>query len=253
MSDVQIPEAFQLDSGLREDMVITIHSAYFAPHADYQDGHQLLLFLIGTDESNEPVELRMSVGADWTTADGTTIAHPTKKRQQINKNSIYGHWLSYSFQLPNLAKELIERSDTLGGKGPLDARIWNDLILSLENREIEFGKNIDPQNRLMPIEFIGTYNGETLAAVGAQPVPTTPGPSATDPMEVVRQAQLAKAQSQAAVSNGSPLYAKALQLAKQSPDFATFLATALADSDILADDELAVQCADQSQLWAAAH
>jgi hypothetical protein len=250
MSDVQIPEAFQLDSGLREDMVITIHSAYFAPHADYQDGHQLLLFLIGTDESNEPVELRMSVGADWTTADGTTIAHPTKKRQQINKNSIYGHWLSYSFQLPNLAKELIERSDTLGGKGPLDARIWNDLILSLENREIEFGKNIDPQNRLMPIEFIGVYSGDTAPTIATS---VNSVPTSTDPMEVVRQAQLAKAQSTAAVSNGSPLYAKALQLAKQSPDFATFLATALADSDILADDELAVQCADQFQLWAAAH
>src|SRR5271165_1087112 len=129
MPDVQLPEAFQLDSGLREDMVITIHSSYFAPHADYQDGHVLLLFLIGTDESNEPVEIRMSVGADWTTVDGTTISHPTKKRQQINKNSIYGHWLNFSFQIPELARVLIDRSETLGGNGPRDARLWNDLIL----------------------------------------------------------------------------------------------------------------------------
>ena len=38
MPDTQIPEAFRLDSGLREDMVISIHSAYFAPHADYPGG-----------------------------------------------------------------------------------------------------------------------------------------------------------------------------------------------------------------------
>lgn len=244
MPDVQIPEAFQLDSGLREDMVISIHSSYFAPHADYQDGHVLLLFLIGTDENDEPVEIRMSVGADWTTTDGTTISHPTKKRQQINKNSIYGHWLNFSFQIPELAKTLIERSETLGGKGPLDARIWSDLILHLENKELIFGKNIDPQERLMPTEYMGLYT-ETTAPVAAQPVPTTPSPA-----ELVAQA---KAQATVAVSNGSPLYDKALQLAKSSPDYATFLATALADSDILADDELAVQCADQSQLWAAAH
>ena len=247
MPDMQIPEAFQLDSGLREDMVISIHSSYFAPHADYQDGHVLLLFLIGTDENDEPVEIRMSVGADWTTTDGTTISHPTKKRQQINKNSIYGHWLNFSFQIPELAKTLIERSETLGGKGPLDARIWSDLILHLENKELIFGKNIDPQERLMPTGFEGLYTESPLAETKAA------APTSTDPMEVVRQAQLAKAQATMAVSNGSPLYDKALQLAKSSPDYATFLATALADSDILADDELAVQCADQSQLWAAAH
>lgn len=59
-----MPAGFELDSGLREDMVISIASAYFAPDAAYMDGKQLMLWLIGTDENDEAVDVRMSVGAD---------------------------------------------------------------------------------------------------------------------------------------------------------------------------------------------
>lgn len=263
---VTMPEAFQLSSGLREDMVISIHSAYFAPDAGYQDGRVLMLWLIGTDEDNDPVDIRMSVGADWQTADGNLITHPTKKRQQINKNTIYGHFLQHSFEIPALTQTLIERSEALGGKGPLDARIWANLILHLQAREIVFGKNIDPQDRLMPTEFMGlvTDNPATPApATAAPPVPPTqaassPAPvntpaAAANPMAAINAARAAKAQQDAAATNGSPLYNRAVALAQSSPDFPTFLAAALDDAEILSDDELAVQCADESQIWASVH
>jgi hypothetical protein len=54
------------------------------------------------------------------------------------------------------------------------------------------------------------------------------------------------------MSNGSPLFARAIELAKGAPDFATFLAQAFAIPEILADDELAQQCADEKVIFAAA-
>lgn len=248
MTDIQLPDAWVLDSGLREDMVLTVHSSYFAPHADYQDGKVLMCWLIGTDENEEPVEVRLSVGADWQTDSGEIITHPTKKKQHINKNSIYGHWLTYCFQIPELARTLISRSDDLGGHGPLDARVWIDLILHLESKEITFGRNIDSQQRLMPTEFFGLYEESAPAIVAS----TAPAPASPFARDVIAQARAAKAQ-QGAISNGSPLHARALQMAKDAPDYATFLGIALSDDEILADDELAVQVADESLIWAQAH
>jgi hypothetical protein len=73
-----------------------------------------------------------------------------------------------------------------------------------------------------------------------------------DPQALIKAAREAAAAKNAA-SNGSPTHAKAVQMAKDAPDFSTFIAMALADDDILADDELAVQCADESLIWASAH
>lgn len=254
----EMPAAFQLSSGLREDMVLSIATAYFAPDAGYQDGKVLMLWLIGPDEDGEPADIRMSVGADWQTADGTVITHPTKKRQQLNKNTIYGHFLQAAFEIPELAKVLIERSDALGGKGPLDARIWQGLILHLVSKEIVFGKNIDPQERLMPTEYLGNVD-DAPSPSPAPPTPTaapapTPAPTTLSPaQQAIDAARAAKAQQAAAATNGSPLYNRAVDLARQSPDFPTFLAAALDDAEILSDDELAVQCADESQIWASVH
>jgi hypothetical protein len=265
MADVEIPEAWQLDSGLREDMVLTIHSCYFAPHAEYQEGKQLMIWLIGTDENDEPAETRMSVGADWQSADGgVTITHPTKRKQHINKNSIYGHFISYCFEIPELAKTLVSRG------APTDSRIWMGLILHLQNREITFGKNIDPQERLMPTEFMGLYTDQapaTVSPMAAQPAPAAaPAPTvssapvitmeaqqaAMSPQELVAQAK-ARAQQEAAVTNGSPLYMRAVELAKSLPDYATFMTAALNDAEILSDEELAERCADPQGIWAEAH
>src|SRR5579872_6617321 len=107
-------------------MVISIQGAYFAPHADYQGGQQLMLWLLGTDEATEPVEIRMSIGADWQTSDGgTTVQHPTKRKQHFNKSSIYGHWIQSCFDIPELAKVLIDRGS------PTNAKVWIDLVLHL--------------------------------------------------------------------------------------------------------------------------
>lgn len=235
-------------------MVISIHAAYFSVDADYQSGRQYLLFLIGTDENTEPVEIRMSVGADWASADGgVTITHPTKRKQTINASCIYGHWISHAQEIPELV-------NVLRGRGnPTNAKVWEGLILHLQESEIKFGRNIDPQMRLMPTEYFGLIEDSTPANIpfvppapvvtpplGAPQVPTPVPAPAMDPAALIAQAR-AKA-NQGPTSTGNSLYDKYFTLAKET-EWGVFLATALADSEVLADDELAQQIVDQSQLY----
>jgi hypothetical protein len=265
-------DLFKLDSGLRESMDLTIHMAYFATNADYQGGVPWLLYLTGSDESGDPVEMFMSVGADWSSADGgASITHPTKKF--INKSTIYGHWLRHALEIPELREVLVNRDG-----GPTTAAIWNNLILHLDLVEIKFGKNVDPVERLMPTGFLGVYDENAQVpqapatppvAPPAAPVPapapvqqpttplTAPTPTATVPSGPTPQERVAAAQAQAAVASngGSPLYNEMVELAKASPDFQTFMTTAFSRSDVLADESLAIQVAEDGPggIWAATH
>lgn len=248
-------ELFHLDSGLRGNMDLTIHMAYFSTHAEYQNGNTYLLFLTGVDEAGDPQEVRMSVGGDWTSSDGgKTITHPTKKF--INRNTIYGHFLSHALEVPELRATLASRG------GPLTAAIWDNLIIHLDLTEISFGRNLDPQERLMPTKFLGIYTEGAVPAtpqtVVADSPPLTPAPvqatvtpTTPSPADLVAAAK-AKA---AAQSNGaSPLYTEMFELAKSSTTFQDFMGQAFAREDVLADEELAVQVADdKAGIWSAAH
>jgi len=76
-----------------------------------------------------------------------------------------------------------------------------------------------------------------------------------DPQAALAAARAAQATSAPSVQNGSPLFQKAVTLAASAPDFATFLGQAFQDAEILADDELAEQCANQGAggVWVVAH
>lgn len=260
-----VPDAWELDSGLRDNMTFTVHGAYFMPHAEYQEGKQLMLWLQGTDETNEPYELRMSIGADWQSPDGgTTIVHPTKRAQHINKSSIYGFWIQNALEVPELRKELLSRPN-----GPTDSRIWVGLILQLNLKTISWGGgNIPDQERLMPTALVGLTDAQgnaTISPMAAQaaPVATAPAPVAAppapvdqvfDPQAALKAARAAASAPQTA-ANASPLFQKAVQLAAGAADFPNFLALAFADPEILADDELAEQCANEGAggVWQVAH
>lgn len=286
---------WKLDSGLRESMDLTVHSAYFGTSQDYQNGNVFLLFLIGSDEAGEPVDVRMSVGADWTSTDGgVTIVHPTKRL--VNKNSILGHFVNAALALDDRVNGQTLR-DTLFSRGDAtDSRVWVGLMMHLDLVEIKFGRNIDPMERLLPTRFLGIYDDSAPPVPGAAPVapaapaqlPTTPlavapppappAPSAVPPMpappvpvgpppvppatvpvaaaltpqEAVAQARAAASQ-QNVTSNGSPLFQEMLELARVSGTHGEFMAAAFARSDVLADEDLAIQIADEnSQLWALA-
>lgn len=269
-------EEWKLDSGLRETMDLEIHMAYFATSADYQGGRVILLFLTGSDETGEPVEIRMSAGADWSSQDGgKTIVHPTKKR--INKNCIYGHFINAAIECEdNVGGQFLR--DVLFSRGtPTTADIWTGIKMHLDLTEIKFGKNVDPQERLLPTHFLGlsTESAPALPTPGvpAPPVATVPptppaappvppvappvppvAPVAAPPIqptltpaEIVAQAQ---AQAAATQNGGSPLYTEMMELARASATYGDFTAAAFARNDVLADEELAIQVADEvNGIW----
>jgi hypothetical protein len=229
-------DAWQLDSGMRDNIIFTIDSAYFAPSADYMGGKQILLFLIGRDENDEPFEHRMSVGGDWTTADGgRTIMHPT--RTKIVKTSVYGHWITAAQGIPDLLAVLYERGH------PTQADIWENLIIRLRLEEISFGKNIEAREKLNPAEFMGiTQITQPPLSLPAQPDTIT---SAIEAAKARRQ--------QATAPAPTGLLQQMVELAKVSTTFEQFRDAALNNDDVLADSELAIQVADQTGVWAIAH
>ena len=233
-------DEWKLDSGLREAMDFTIVNPYFSTNAGYEGGQRTLLYLGGFDEKNEPAEMFMSVGADWTTADGgKTITHPTKTR--VNKNSIYGHWLQHALEIPELRDILFTRGS------PRAAEVWNNLTIHLELIEIKFGRDVKPVERLMPISFIGIYEDDapSIESLTAASIPATFASTTPTPAEMVAAAKAAQ--------SAPNLRDQMITLAKSSSDFPTFLSAALAIPAVLADDVLVQQVADEGGIWTAAH
>lgn len=251
MVDIEIPDNWKLDSGLRDEVPrFTIASAYFSQTANYQDGIPFRLHLIGFDTETEPFTVKMTVGSDWVSSDGgRTITHPTRKR--INNSSTYGHWINYSMQLPELRDELIRRDkEQFNGQGPLVADIWTNLVLRLNAEEFQFGKpgkDNPPRAYLMPVEFFGVDTGQSggqsasmvaspnvgvqqpqVAQVASMPTPT--------PAERIAAARAAAQGNQAAMS---PVMAQLHELAKASPTHDDFMTKAWDVDGVLADDELA--------------
>lgn len=239
---------WELSSGLRESMDLTIDMAYFSTHAEYNNGNGLLLIITGHDEFGEPWEGRLSLGADWLTADGgRSVSHPTKKN--FNKSTNYGHWITASMDIPELRTVLLTRGS------PTNASVWENLVIHLELKTITYGRNIDPQEKLLPAGFIG------IAGENSQVSATTPLTASTPAVNVpstgkTPQELLAEARAQSAqVSNGnvSPLHTQMVELAKSHESHASFMAAAFALPEVLADDELAIQVADENGVWAQAH
>lgn len=253
----ELPDQWKLDSGIREDAVMTIVAAYFGTTANYMDGNVTLLVLVGYDENGDEMTEKLSVGADWQTSDGgKTIVHPTKTR--VNKNSIYGHWLQSCMEIPELIKTLINRGD------PKEAAIWSDLILHLKAKEISFGGSktgVESRSRLMPIEYLGissdakpqTMQVKAPALVQQAPVQqslTSAIAPATvmSPADVVAQARAVRAAQATTPSN--PLVARLQDLARNSASHDDFISAAFGIDEVLADDELAAQCADANGIYA---
>jgi hypothetical protein len=216
-------------------MDLNIHAAYFSTHAEYQQGNTYLLFLVGSDENGDPQEIRMSVGADWTSSDGgKTITHPTKRK--VNKNSIYGHWIEAAWQCEEVVDGKRLR-DVLAERGNgWEADVWTNVRVHLDLTEIKFGRNLDPQHRLMPTHYLGIDTGEATLTTPAQPA--TVAPTVSEP-------------SAPASPNGrSPLFQEMVDLARASSTFPEFQKAAFARDEVLLDEELAEQVADkQGGIW----
>ena len=143
----------QLGGGFRDDYILTIASAYFAPDAQYQDGTTFMLHLIGIDEQGEPVTEKFNVGktSEWATYDGGKTLKPIGKATKINRTTMYGHLIDHAIQ-SGAGDVLIARGD------PSNSQCWIGLQFHMKAVSIQFGKKIEPQERNMPVEFLGVVD-----------------------------------------------------------------------------------------------
>lgn len=245
-------DAWELGSGLREDAVMTIDSAYFGTTADYMDGKVTLLTLVGHDENSDTMTEKLSVGGGWVSSDGgKTITHPTKSR--VDKNSMYGHWITFCKEIPELFATLVSRGN------PNIAAIWDTLILHLRATEIKFGKSLDSRERLMPVEFLGIADHGTptvamrVPSLVQQPPQQIPNEqlqfasvsTTMSPAEAIAAARAART-----TTPTSPLLAQLTQLAQVSDNHTDFVTKAFQIDEVLSDEDLAMQVADANLLYA---
>lgn len=255
----------QLGGGLRDDYQLTILSAYFAPDAAYQDGTTFLAHLIGIDENGEPVTEKYNVGktSEWVSHDGGKTLLAIGKASKINRTSMYGHLIDHAVTC-GAGEVLMSRGD------PTNSQAWIGLRFHMKEVEITYGKKIEPQHRNMPVEFLGMDTANipvqgqspgqqafpqqaygpvgttTVASPVAPPVaPVAPPAPPVAPPQVL--APVVPIGAQAAYPAGL------LDLAKSSPDFNTFVRSALMIEGVMTDDNLLSFVTDQNGFYAQNH
>ncbi len=246
-----------LGSGYRDDLIFTIDVAYFTHDAAYKDGKPVLLKLTGHDEEGETYEKLYNVGEQWDTFDGGRTLRPVGKAKSVNKQSMYGHFMTSAYNCGPIPAAILDTRD------PLVAETWVGLTFHLKEVEIKFGKGLDPVTQLMPIEYFpddaSTHGSKNVqqqfpvspASVPVSPasvpvfedrpasVPQTPVPASTAvDLDARRASILAAAQGVGPGPGPSPLVAQLSAMAKASPDPTTFLNSALALDALLLDDAL---------------
>lgn len=214
--------AWDTETGLTENFVLTVEESWFATDARYNNGETLLLnwkgtavdadtgeqVLFGKDEDETEFEYRIPCGKGWVSNDGgKTADHESGRAKGFNKSSIYGRIIDRA-----LAKDGLNIGHILqsrgGNLGPRDASVWTGLKFVMKYEEISFGAGLEARSRLMPVSFVGEADG---AAGGSSTTPAATteqgGTTPANTVLVTRLRALAKS-----ASNHSEFVDKALEI-----------------------------------------
>jgi hypothetical protein len=278
-------EDWELSSGLREDVIFDIHLATCGFRANYNNGATMLIILVGNDENQEPFEHILSVGADWMSPDGRHIQHPGGKNK-VNKSSRYGQWILACQAIEPLWNYLTNSA------GPTDVSIWENLRIHLHMvpKTQTIRGEVTTRDILEPVEFLGFLPTGAAAPVIPQPqtfapvvnpqgivggVPAGNAPIAVNPPQQVPlqplmqpatpapvppvavgptpEQMLQQAQMAAGVATaGSPLRDQLYNLARATPDHASFVGQAFALPGVVTDQPLVKELMDQNDFYAKA-
>lgn len=245
----------EFGGGFRDDYDLTIVQAFFAPDASYQDGSTFLLNLIGLDENGEPANEKFNAAktSEWASYDMGKTLIPTGKVKQLNKSTMYGHLVQFAVACG--------AGDVLASRGTsTNAECWVGLKFHFKQTEISFGKGIDPTTRNMPVAFLGVVDLYQPAPASVQQSFPAPAPVAAPvaappaPAPVAPVVQMPTLQAPTPAANGtSPVVAQLDALAKSSPDFNTFIKSALLIDGVMTDDSLLSTVTDANGFFADHH
>lgn len=228
-------------SGLPDDFACTIERSYFGFDARYQGGQQLLLIWEISSDDPEVGEQRIvwSCGNGWSSPDGKVAVHE-RGYEEFVKTSTIRRLVNRIFaenvpELKGAAEVLRQRDNELG---PRNAKVWEGLRFHMRRETLEFGKGLEPQERLMPVKFLGVAGEKAKgkgapAAKGEAPGKETPKPAEEEPKPADKTAKILKG--------------KLIKLAKECETQDEFVSKALDIEGVTDDDELYADVMDESE------
>lgn len=228
--------AWDTDSGLLDNYVLTITNAYFAPNEQYNGGQTTVLHVEGTtDDPDTPVLTRpelLTIGDGWVSYDGGKTVQNTKGRTQFVRNSAVGMWIERFKELDGAIAALKAR-----GKLETESAAWIGLKVRLKREKIDYGGEIGTREKLLPVEFLGFVEGQAQAqaqAPVAVPVNTTPAPT------------------NGHANGAGDLNATLADLARASDSHASFITQAMNIPQVATDPHLVARVVDASGIFAEA-
>lgn len=168
-------DPWALSSGLPLDgATVTVASMEFGYRQNIAAQTVFACFGFRPDEG-EDAEQCFSVGKGWEPGGkGASLVRSNGRRGNINDQTGYGKFIAAALKLPGVREELIARKGD-----PTVAATWNGMRFVLGTvRETTTNPTTNQQkevSRIIPVEFLGTGDGEKVKVVSANTAkPTAP-------------------------------------------------------------------------------
>jgi len=240
---------WKTESGLQDDYSGVITSATFTTDARYNSGQTLVIaFEVAVDDPTDPERAERtqlySCGSGWTSTDGgRTARHESGRERAFNRNSMYGRVIDWASQQPALMDEFSRR-----GKGPTDASVWEGIRLRFGTVRVEFGRNLEAQDKTLPVEYLGTGSAPQSASPAAGQVTVTGAPvSAT-----ATSGTATNGATNGNAANNAVLLARLRKLAKDAASHQEFVDRAVELDGITEDEDLLGRVVDEAGIYAEA-
>ncbi len=249
--------AWELESGLPDNLTFTILDARFTTNDQYNSGQSLILEWIGEtdDPDNAELSVGFSCGGGWDANDRGLRASHMKKKHFV-KNSRIGKMISRCIEL-GAGPVLESRGDMT------DASVWVGLKFHMARESFDYGGEIGHREFLMPNQFLGTVDQPSAnGAVTPQPVANVPANVTTNPAAPSAPVNPPPNTPPNTPSNSGKFAPKALaaaiKFAHQAQTVEDWQILCAQDEDVLGDDRLLVAIyedagAGEGSLWLKYH
>jgi hypothetical protein len=159
-----IPDAWQTESGLPDDLDAVIINGVWTTSPEYHEGTTVLK-LTCEDADHDTFEMLIPAGKGWIIKDGGKRVEHEKGKQHFITSSIYGRFIT------RVVTELGVKMPL--NTSPMNAEVWIGLAFHFEREEIEY-KGLNNEKKiihLMPTLYLPDFAAATAAKAPALDIP----------------------------------------------------------------------------------
>lgn len=247
----------QLTSGLWDGGRCIFRNPRFTRLPEYMDGQRVLMVadLYLPEEDGQVLEQqRFSIGAGWIASDDETeiTAHEDGKKLKLNNGTGLGRFVDTLAEVggDELENVLVERQKAGGVVSPFHVSLYDGLDVVVEGRENTF-KAADGSEGTQRWFAATEFNG--YESKGAKPAKAAAKKSASKPVKKAASKPAAKPAEENPTDGVNEAVVEAIrEVARNSEDYDTFMATCYADITEVAEDEAyqaLVDDASETGIW----